>query len=95
MPEASIRLLELALPERVFEPPSRQMLTNRLARPLFLSRMRKEEGTPDCPLLLPKSEQLGMHVLMHRHCPGAADLVMLGPPPDHPFCKVHVIPAQI
>jgi hypothetical protein len=54
-PQAPIRLLEFAPPECLFQPPSRQMPTDRLVRPLPLSGMGKEQGAADSALLLPKS----------------------------------------
>jgi hypothetical protein len=53
--QAPIRLLEFAPPECLFQPPSRQMPTDRLVRPLPLSGMGKEQGAADSALLLPKS----------------------------------------
>ena len=42
-------------PECLFQPPSHQMPTDRLVRPLPLSGMGKEQGAADSALLLPKS----------------------------------------
>jgi len=42
-------------PEFLFQPPSHQMPTDRLVRPLPLSGMGKEQGAADSALLLPKS----------------------------------------
>jgi hypothetical protein len=54
VPEAPVRLFELALAERFVEPPGRQMSDTRLAQPPVLPRMGKEQGTANGSLDLSK-----------------------------------------
>src|SRR5207245_7295938 len=92
VPQPALRPLDLGVPIGPLQPIRREMAAD---RPIRVVPHRKHERTPDHTVLRAKLEQYPLYFLGHRHHPGLALLVMLGPPADGLLVEIEVIPPEV